>query len=219
MNFFTQPYEILGLLAGILQIAGYLTYFWTCIRKEVSPNPISWGMFSYGTAILTLLEYVSGASVYLLILPISCSISSMIVMIYCYKKGTLRYPKNILEWSSFAIDVCVTICYVVSWLFAQQRLISLETANLLALIFLVCTNIGTFISFQPLIDEVRTNPKSEHPAAWVVWSMAYTVLVLTALLENGSSKPELLIYPLCNVILHISVAFLSWERKELSEES
>ena len=40
----------LGLLAGVLQLVGYLLY----VRdEEIEPNPVTWLMFAYGTMLLT----------------------------------------------------------------------------------------------------------------------------------------------------------------------
>ena len=44
----------LGLLAGLLQLVGYLLY----VRdEEIEPNPVTWLMFAYGTMLLTVLEW------------------------------------------------------------------------------------------------------------------------------------------------------------------
>ena len=59
-----------GLLAGALQLIGYLLYL---RDEEIEPNPVTWLMFAYGTILLTLLEWDRQASGAELALPAVCS--------------------------------------------------------------------------------------------------------------------------------------------------
>ena len=70
------------------------------------------------------------------------------------------------------------------------------------------------MSFVPLLRSVWRDPASERPAAWLVWASAYALLLASTLMHHGWLEPELAIYPICNVLLHVAVAWLSspWRR-------
>ena len=80
----------LGLLAGVLQLVGYLIY----VRdEEIEPNPVTWLMFAYGTMLLTMLEWDRQASAAELALPLVCSSMALYVAGRCwwraYRQGSL----------------------------------------------------------------------------------------------------------------------------------
>lgn len=74
---------------------------------------------------------------------------------------------------------------------------------------LVFSNGGTVVSFVLLIRSVRRHPASERPAAWLVATAAYALLLASTLFIHGAAELELLLYPICNMALHLMVAWLS----------
>jgi len=82
---------IVGLAAGVTQVLGYFMYYRLVVRKEgKEAEPLTWFMFAYGTALLTIMELDSMwkeaaedatwiGIVAVLLLPIICSLGGIMV--------------------------------------------------------------------------------------------------------------------------------------------
>lgn len=201
----------LAVVSGLLQALGYSVYFWKSIRKETDPNPTTWLMFAYGTALLTVLEYDRDAPWQLLILPIVCATLSVGVAILCKVRGTLKWPDTTYERAALATDIGLTICYVSVAFLSLTALVSSEQRVALALCFLVLTNASTVVSFIPTLKGTWDKPSSEHPLAWLIWTMAYSTLGFATLLEEGAWT-EFMIYPVSCALLHGLVGVFALRR-------
>lgn len=102
-----------GLAAGLFQLAGYIAYYLLVIRKEgKEAEPLTWFMFAYGTALLTVMEldtmlneaakdssWLNIASV--LLLPLICSLGGIGVAIGIWRQNfretKLLWPKGSVE--------------------------------------------------------------------------------------------------------------------------
>lgn len=191
----------LAVVAGLLQALGYSVYFWKSVRHETEPNPTTWLMFAYGTALLTVLEWDRDATPALLILPTVCATLSVGVALLCKVRGTLKWPKNRYSRAALMTDVTLTIGYVCVALASLTPFVTDEQRIALALAFLVLTNMSTAVSFVPMLKDTWKSPKDEHPLAWGIWTMAYSTLGLVTFLEKGAWT-ELMIYPVSCALLH-----------------
>lgn len=202
---------ILGLLAGLLQVCGYIAYIRKSLSNEIQPNPSTWFMFSYGTASLTVLEWDRAAPVELLILPITCAVLSVVVAWYCWQKGTLRWPSCWIDRVAFICDLVLTAAYVLARIGSTSHMISEQERVMLVIGFLVCSNLSTLVSFIPLM---RNAGEEESSLPWGIWSVAYATLAVTTIITTGYT--ELLIYPISNAIWHGLVAVLALSRTRLT---
>ncbi len=199
---------VLAIVAGDLQIVGYTVYIAKSLKENLEPNPSTWLMFAYGTAILSILEFDRGANWAILFLPTSCAILAIVVALICWKKGKLRWPENKHDQFSFLADVFLTICYIGAWCLYKMEYVSAGGREKSALIFLVCSNLTTLTSFYPLLRETREDPRHENALPWTIWMCAYLTLGVATYLEYGL-RSELMIYPVLNALLHGLVAWLS----------
>lgn len=197
----------LGLFAGLLQACGYIAYIWKSLKDEIDPNPSTWLMFSYGTAILTMLEWDRDARWEVLILPVTCAVMSLAIAFLCWKKGTLKWPTSWIDRSAFIADLLLTVAYVLVSIAATSDLISDQEREVLIISFLVLSNASTVVSFVPLM---RTASEDEHPLPWAIWSGAYATLAVVTAISSGWD--ELILYPISNAILHGLVAVLAIPR-------
>lgn len=203
----------IGIIAGALQILGYVVYIFKTLKKEVEPNPTSWLMFAYGTAIIAVLEFDRGAKWTLLFLPVCCALLSVTVATICWRRGTMKWPKKLSDRFSFLADVLLTIGYAGSWMLVKANMLSDQEREISALAFLICSNLTTFTAFWPMLRETRANPVSESVLPWIIWTGAYATLTAATLLESGF-QPELVIYPAINVIIHASMVWMTYPRNK-----
>jgi hypothetical protein len=208
---------LISLLAGALQAIGY----WSYVKiTTIEPNPVTWFMFAYGVAILTLLEWDMDAEFDLLILPTVCGLLAIWISYRCWKKARKLdpnkwwpsdwWPSDKWEQCSFVSDLIITAGYIAAWMLATYALVSEVQREWATLIFLLLSNLSTIPSFHPLLNGVWKNPKVEHWLPWTLWTVAYALLgVATYIKVEGDMFNPLMWYPIINAPLHAAVALLA----------
>ena len=204
-----------GILAGLLQALGYVLYDWLAVRGKSVPNPLSWLMFAYGTALLLFLEYDGSRHVdgsvdwQILILPAVCFIGSCVVVYRCYRRGGFKKGIDLRDKISFGLDLFLTACYVAAWALLKWGAITEGQRELVNFCVLIAWNVGIFTAFWPMLRDVNAHPDHEHPLPWIVWACAYLTLFVTTFADGGRAHPELLLYPLINFAVHGRLAWQS----------
>ena len=220
---------ILGLLAGLLQFVGYFTYIRHQGRDEIEPNPHTWLMFAYGTAVLTVLELDAILShpehdlvtTALLILPIVCSFGAIWVFFVIWKKHrdpqktrNVWWPEDRTDQISLLVDIITTVAYVGIWLLLAWQIITGEIRVFYALVLLFLSNLSTFPGFVPMLREVWKTPETEDWRPWSIWSLAYLILTVATYLEVGTFWHALMFYPLSNALMHALVGVFAARAKK-----
>ena len=146
----------MGMIAAILQIAGYLVYLWYFYRKKVRPNAATWLMFTYGTALLAFLEYENGSPWQLLMLPAACAAMSIVVAAMCLRRDATDKTDR-FEIAVFSVDLVLTALYAaltltISGNFLPEWIVS---------IFLVAVNLTSVTCFMPMLRSTWQNPERE----------------------------------------------------------
>lgn len=190
----------LGLIAAILQIAGYAVYIRNFRRDAIKPNAASFFMFAYGTTLLTFLEWKSGAGWALLALPAACAILGVIVALMCLREGATE-PVDRFERRAFGIDVWLTIFYM-------GFALSEGDGERFALPFLILTNLSAIVCFIPILRSTWRSPSREMAGPWLLWTAAYAMLAITTVQAEGMNNPVLMLYPLLNLVLHGAMVLL-----------
>ena len=199
--------DAIAILAGCLQAAGYAYYLRLSVRGRTSPNPASWLMFAYGTALVLLIEARAGASWRELFLPLVCSTFSIFTAIAAWRKNGTATSLTAFERWTFRADLALTTGYLAVWNATQIGLVAPQHQVAADVVFLIAVNATTLTSFLPLLRTALRDPSTEHPGPWMLWSCAYLLLVVTtALNATGPESLLLLIYPAMNFILHTDVA-------------
>jgi hypothetical protein len=202
--------DFLAVSSGVLQAFGYAFYIRLSLADEVEPNPVTWLMFSYGTTLLTVIEFASGATWRELALPVTCSGGSLVVAGICTFRGSMRAPRSRLEVGAFINDIVLTIAYCSFWWTESTLAGSAEFESIANAGFLACSNATTVTAFIPILASTRARPEEEIGAPWLVWTLAYTSLFVATLSGvRGYENATLLIYPLSNLILHATVALFA----------
>jgi SET domain len=193
--------DSLGLIAAVLQMAGYAIYIRNFKRDAIKPNAASFFMFAYGTSLLAFFEWKSGASAALLALPFTCAALGILVAIMCLRAGATE-PIDRFEARAFWTDIWLTVFYV---FFA----LGLGDAQRFVVPFLVVTNLSAIVCFVPILRSTWQTPERELPGPWIVWTAAYAMLALVTIRADGFANPVLLLYPLLNMGLHLAMLFLT----------
>lgn len=207
---------LLGIIAGILQVIGYIIYI---LHDDIDPNPVTWFMFAYGTAILTILEWDMEATLPELILPATCSIFAIYVSWRCWVHARRRdpskwwpedwWPNDRIQQLSFVSDIIITIGYITIWVFVVFGTMSSDTKVLAVFWFLLLSNISTFPAFYPIIHETYKQPGKENFLPWFIWAAAYGLLAVVTYITHKEIFSLLMLYPLSNVVLHAMVGIIA----------
>lgn len=206
-----SPVLVLGVLAGALQAAGYTLYLRYALRAETTPNPTSWLMFAYGTALVLLLEGTVGGPWPVLLLPAICAVSSIAVAALSFRQGATLRNLDRADLIAFGLDVSLTVAYLTAWSAQAGGFVDPASFGLVNGLLLAGAAGTSITSFAPILRSTYHAPEHERPWPWVVWSMAYGALGLATLLSNA--PVTLLIYPGINLVLHALVAVLSVRRR------
>jgi len=197
-----------ALLSGALQVAAYGVYYAKSRTHEITPNPTSWLMWSYGTLFVLILEFDRDAPLQILLLPAACALSSLAIACLCWRRGTLRWPEDLTDKAALSSDIALTFAYIGAWLLLAYEILSPEGRGIAVIFILVCATLSTFVTFIPMVHHTWDNPDEEHWLPWVMWTVAYALLGVTTLMTDHWT-PDLMLYPINCVLLHGAVAYLA----------
>ncbi len=183
----------LGVLAGLVQLAGYWQY-----NKAITsydghkPNAASWLMWGVGGGVELLIFDSLVRSWSKDFLPMMCAVAAVFVFLRVWWRGAAfeleRWDKLVI----IPLDIALVAFYVVS----RDPI----TSN-------VFLGIDILVSFWPALVSTYRDPQSEHPRSWRTWTLAYALLTLVVIIDwkNGWE----LIYPVSCLVLHAIVWRLS----------
>lgn len=182
---------ISSVIAGLLQLIGYIIYYKKVLTGSIVPNTASWLIWAIG-GILTTSSYIFvSKDIVKDILPIVCSLTVVFIFILCLLRG--KFGKiDSFEWVIIILDIGITLY----WYFSKDAFIT----NVLFVL-------SAFPSFIPIIRAAWKNPENESSLPWVIWSLAYVCMTITVLLRYD--KWQDLFYPVALFCLHIIIAALA----------
>ena len=171
--------SVLGILAAIFQISGYLFYIRNFLKRSIRPNAASYLMFAYGTSLVAFLAWQNGAVLPELLLLFACAAMSIIVALLCLRKNATE-PVDRFEAIIFSADLWLTIGFA-AMVFAQVE------KSAYAAVFLILGNATTLTSFIPILRSTWRDPRREQPLPWIIWSLAYLCLTGATLFDGFRS--------------------------------
>ncbi len=211
---------ILGFIAGVIQLFGYMYYIQKTQSNDISPNPTTWIIFAFDTVLLTILEAVAGATLAILFLPIMCSLGALYVAWLIRKSGRLQWPIDKTDNHILKIGIFIAITYAIIFILWHFNIIPVSFLYLTGIIFLILSNTNTFVAFIPIIRDVYKNPLHEHAGPWTIWTVAYGLLTIVTYQEVGFIPSGLIfyLYPVSCVILHGIIAYLARDSRKINYE-
>jgi hypothetical protein len=215
----------LAFISGALMLAGYALYIGLSLKHDIEPNPTTWLMFSYGTALLTFFEGDTilketgwAAGWPLLVVPIACTIGGIIVAcVIRFRQKKRMMPVDRADKVSFYVDLALTLGYIITWTLLAFQLISEEMRGTAVLAFLVLSNLSAVPAFVPIFRSTRKDPRGERALPWLVWTASYATLIIVTYNEVGVWS-VLMIYPVLNTVLHGTMASLSLPHRRSEKE-
>lgn len=204
-----ELFEILGIIAALLQILGYYTYYRLSISGHIRPNAASWLIWFYGNAIVCI-SYLSIRTISLAdLLPIVCAISNIIIVIALWRKKFFA-PIEPYEKKVIASDVGITFI----WLFLEYsrfgKLFEDATQIPVVLVVHLLLLLSACISFIPVIKDTLSDTCVEDKRPWIIWSFAYLIWLVAEILTGFSWN---IVYPSLYLILHSTVFIILLSRK------
>jgi hypothetical protein len=180
---------IVGIISGVLQIAGYTVYNLKVKSGRIDPNASSWAIWTFGS-ILNLVSYAQIAQDWVKeILPACCAASCVVTFLLALKWGKFSKPPK-SDWMILLLDIVII---------AVWYTLSATEANLLY-------QVSTIFSFIPLIRGLMNGDK-EDPIPWGIWTVAYALLTVAVCMRW--EKWQDVVYPLNCLILHFIVQYLA----------
>lgn len=199
----------IGLAAGAVQLLAYAIYVRQSLAVAVRPNGTSWLMWTYGTLVFVGVEWNLGVAASLLVMPLACAGCSFFVAAYGIATGA-TLPPNRGDLGVLALDLGVMIGY------ALHAFAGLGGAAL-GPMFVAAAGVNALMSAWPTLRSTYAQPGNERPLAWFVWSIAYGLLALAAMIE-GLAWPYL-VYPLVNQLAALTIGLLALEGGDSSAEA
>ncbi len=207
----------LGFLSGVVQLLGYYYYIKKTKREDISPNPTTWLIFAFDTALLVALEAVAGATFSILFLPLACAGGAIYVAWLVRKNGSLCWPTDTVDLYILKFGIFIAVAYTALFTLWHFQIVSGELLHLAGFSFLALSNLNTFVAFTPILRDVYTSPLQEHAGPWTIWTIAYGLLTILTYLEVGNNQEEYIffLYPVSCLFLHASMAFLARDARKL----
>jgi hypothetical protein len=156
-------HPILGIIAGILEVAALVPYLHAVFKRKTQPNVVSWGLWTIVVAI-TALGLISAGASWSLFLLIGAFIANVLVTILCFFGYGYRKFGTVDK-----ISMVLAILAIIGWQ---------ATAN--PLIAIVLAVGADCIAYIPTIVKVYREPRSENPSYWMILILA-DVLALISL--------------------------------------
>lgn len=189
-------HDVLGSLAVILGIAGYVFYIRGILRGEVKPHAFSWSIWGILTAVAFAAQYTEHAGPGSWVTGFTALMSFVFVAVGL--RNSARELIATIDWVFFIIALAT----IPLWYFMGNPVWSV----------ILITAIDT-ISMIPTVRKAYVDPKTENPWTYLLAGIKFIIGIIA--LENISLVTTL--YPAALVFVNIAfTAFLLWRTKALT---
>jgi hypothetical protein len=180
---------ILGLLAGVIGVAGYIPYIRDILKGTTKPDRASWFIWLLEYTALFAAQVSAGATDSLWLIGLQLVGVVAIALLAC------KYGVGALDRQSVIILSCVCATLVL-WYFSRN-------ANLTILLLVAVESVGVVLTTR----KVYRQPGSETLLLWVLIAVA-GVLGIAAVGMRAAAI--LYVYPVALVLMGLSVIVASW---------
>ncbi len=181
----------LGVLAGLVQLAGYWQYHKAMQLKGNKPSPASWFMWAVDGGVDLFIFAMLTKDWEKNFLSSVCAIAAIAVFVQIWRRErTLRLSKS--DYAFVVMNGLLVAFYVATRNpFISNALLGVSLA----------------IAFTPNLFAVWSDPNSESPQPWFIWTLAYVLLTLVIVLEWQNWWE--LIYPVTSIVLTGAVGLIA----------
>ncbi len=171
--------EIIGILGGLLAIAGSIPYIINAYKKKITPHQITWGIFTLVDIIAIANQLAAGAtnSVWLVVGFALANLTIFVLSLRHGAGGTERLDIVVL---------CGAVLGVIAWQISGHPIASI-IANMVVIT----------LAFAPTYKKGWINPKSETSTIFLLGAIAS----LLAAISVGRLDYTLLLTPLFTFVI------------------
>lgn len=150
-------HEIIGIIAGILAISGYVPYIISILKGKTRPDRATWFIWSIVGGLLAF-SYLATGDPKAIWLPLGYFLGPFITFL-------LSIPYGYSKWSRLdTICVIVTIFSIIPWILSKN-------AELTLIINVILDATGAI----PTLIKTYHEPETEDLTAWVTFAIANTL--------------------------------------------
>lgn len=185
---------LLSIIAGVISSIAFLPYILSILRLETKPHLVTWGIWTFLGATLTISYYGSGAPLNALIVPVVYMLGPLIVTLMGLKYG--EYGANAFDLACFAGG----IGGILLWFLTGNPLVALY--------------LNLFVDFcgsMPTIRKVAMNPRSENLTAWILFLIGNVLNLISIPFDSFA----VISYPLYLTLVTVIVTSLMLKRFQL----
>jgi len=183
-------HEIIGIIAGILAIGGYIPYVISIFQGKTLPNRASWFIWTLVGGLLAF-SYLAEGDQNTIWLPLGYFLGPLIVAILSLKYGYSTWTK--LD----TICVVAAIISIIPWILSKDATFTL-------IINVIIDMTGAI----PTLYKTYFEPETEDLTAWIIFFIANTLQLVAIQMWNIAA-----IYPIYLFILAGSIVFFTLRDK------
>lgn len=178
-----MSYEMLGMIAGVLALAGYIPYIYSIFKGVTKPNRATWIIWTVVGGLLAV-SYFNEGDINAIWLPIGYFIGPLFVAIL-----SIWYGYS--EWTKLdKICLVVAIISIVPWLLSKDATITL-------LINVLIDASGALPTFVKTYQE----PETEDLTAWSFFFVANTLQLFAISLWDVSTTYPIYLFLLATTMV------------------
>lgn len=177
-----MSYQMLGMIAGIIAISGYIPYIYSILKGHTQPNRATWFIWTIVGGLLAI-SYIAEGDQHSIWLPLGYFFGPLITAIL-----SLRY--GYAEWTKLdTICIVAAVISIIPWVLS-------DNANATLVINLLIDMIGSV----PTLVKTFREPETEDLLAWVFFFVANTLQLFAIEMWNLAS-----LYPIYLFVLATSM--------------
>lgn len=185
-----MSYELIGIIAGILAIGGYIPYIYSTLRGKTQPNRATWLIWTIVGGLLAF-SYMAEGDQSSIWLPFGYFIGPLLVAILSIRYGYAQWTR---------LD---TICIVAAGISIIPWILS-DNATFTLVINVIIDASGAI----PTLVKTYQEPETEDLTAWFIFFVANTLQLFAISMWNIAA-----IYPIYLFFLVAAmVAFIGWDK-------
>ncbi len=194
----------LAVVATCLHVYGYVIYNRQTKRGTSTPNASTWTIWSVVTVMNSGAYLTASGDLLTSVLPAVSGIACVLTFMNALRHGRFKRPRL---WDVVAM-VLGLAAGVVWWRFDDPFVASLilplaPAGASAALVANLILQLATGISFIPTYRDAWFL-RSESPPPWVIWSVAYLLLIVAVWLRVDEQRTDY-IYPVQGILMHATV--------------
>ncbi|HYD93539.1 MAG TPA: hypothetical protein VEB18_03775 [Candidatus Paceibacterota bacterium] len=157
---------VLGLLAGVLHLVGYVLYAHGILNGAIHTNIVSWGLWTFGSIVAFVTFQEIAHDWVKSFLNAVCVLGMFVIFgLILYQRGRDHVPFELDAGMITDLLIAVLDLFVMFiWILFRKRSLSVIDFWL---------QVDIIISFLPIMRSTIADPSSETLIPWVLWTFAY----------------------------------------------